>query len=161
MKVAITADVPDEKSPISPIFGRCAYYAIYDTTEDKLEFVPNQMGMYARGAGIQAAQFIVSQGVSIVITAGVAGPNSSMVLSQGGVRVINSFRGTIKDAIEMVKSGRIGEMEAEPYPMYMPRQIAPPVQMTREEEIKMLEEEKEMIEGRLEEIKKRLKELNK
>ncbi len=164
MKIAITADVPDEKSPVSPIFGRCGYYAIYDTTNDKLEFIPNQAGMYARGAGIQAAQFLVSQGVSMVITSGVVGPNSSMVLSQGGARIVNNFGGTVRDAIEMAKSGHLeGRETRAPYPMYAPpQQVAPfPMQMTKEEEIKMLEEEKNAIEERLKEVKKRLKELKK
>ncbi len=156
MRVAITADAPDENSPISPIFGRCAYYAIYDTATDKLEFVPNASAMYARGAGVQAAQQIANLGVQTVITSGIAGPNASMVLAQAGIQVINSFQGTIRDAIEAVKSGRI---YSEP-----PRAFPPPPQppyppMSKEEELRMLEEEKEYIEKRLEEIKKKLEEL--
>ena len=155
MRVAITADTPDENSPISPIFGRCAYYAIYDTTTDKLEFIPNPSAMYARGAGVQAAQQIATLGVQTVITAGIAGPNASMVLTQAGIQVINSFQGTIRDAIEAVKSGRI-----HPEPT---RGFSPPPQpyppMSREEELRMLEEEKEYIERRLKEIKKKLEEL--
>jgi len=154
MRVAITADVPDENSPISPIFGRCAYYAIYDTTNDKIEFVPNASAMYARGAGVQAAQQIANLGVQMVITSGIAGPNASMVLEQAGIQIINSFQGTIRDAIEALKAGRI-----HPGP---PRAVPPPEPyppMSKEEELRMLEEEKEYIEKRLEEIKKRLEEL--
>jgi predicted Fe-Mo cluster-binding NifX family protein len=152
MRVAITADVPDENSPISPIFGRCAYYAIYDTSTDKLEFVPNAAAMYARGAGVQAAQQVASLGVQMVITAGIAGPNASMVLSQAGIQVVNNFAGSIKDAVEAVKSGRITAQQA---PFAPPQ----PVPLSKEEELRMLEEEKEYIEKRLEEVKKRLKEL--
>ncbi len=154
MRVAITADAPDENSPISPIFGRCAYYAIYDTATDKLEFVPNASAMYARGAGVQAAQQIANLGVQTVITSGIAGPNASMVLAQAGIQVINSFQGRIRDAIEAVKSGRI---YSEPPRAFSPPQPYPP--MSKEEELRMLEEEKEYIEKRLEEIKKKLEEL--
>ncbi len=152
MRVAITADVPDENSPISPIFGRCAYYAIYDTATDKLEFVPNASAMYARGAGVQAAQQVANLGVQMLITSGIAGPNASMVLEQAGIQIINSFQGTIRDAVEAVKSGRI---QTGPLPI-PPRPYTP---ISKEEELKMLEEEKEYIENRLKEIKKRLEEL--
>ena len=150
MRVAITADVNDPNAPVSPIFGRCAYYAIYDTETDKLEFVPNASAMYARGAGVQAGQQIASLGANMVITAGVVGPNASMVLAQAGIEVINSFQGTIRDAVEAVKSGKIMGARAHP-------SAAQP--LSREEELRMLEEEKEFIERRLEEIRKRLKEL--
>ncbi len=152
MRVAITADVPDENSPISPIFGRCAYYAVYDTATDKLEFVPNAAAMYARGAGVQAAQQVASLGVQMVITAGIAGPNASMVLAQAGIQVVNNFGGTIRDAVEAVKSGKITAQQ-------MPITPPPPAPISKEEELRMLEEEKEYIERRLEEVKKRLKEL--
>jgi len=153
MRVAITADVPDENSPISPIFGRCAYYAVYDTATDKLEFVPNAAAMYARGAGVQAAQQVASLGVQMVITAGIAGPNASMVLAQAGIQVVNNFGGTIRDAVEAVKSGKITAQQMPITP--------PPAPISKEEELRMLEEEKEYIERRLEEVKKRLKELKK
>ncbi len=157
MRVAITADAPDENSPISPIFGRCAYYAIYDTEADKLEFVPNAAAMYARGAGVQAAQEIANLGVQMVITAGIAGPNATMVLQQAGIQIVNNFPGTIRDAIEAAKSGRIRTL---PAPVPGPPPVAPPYQpMSKEDELRMLEEEKEYIEKRLEEIKKKLKEL--
>ena len=154
MRVAITADAPDENSPISPIFGRCAYYAVYDTATDKLEFVPNAAAMYARGAGVQAAQQAASLGVQMVITAGIAGPNASMVLAQAGVQIVNNFAGTIRDAVEAVKSGKITATHG---PIPPPA----PVPISKEEELRMLEEEKEYIERRLEELKKRLKELKK
>ncbi len=158
MRVAITADAPDENSPISPIFGRCAYYAIYDTATDKLEFVPNAAAMYARGAGVQAAQEIANLGVQMVITAGIAGPNASMVLSQAGIQIVNNFPGTIRDAIEAVKSGKINAPQMPmPAPPPTPQPYAPP--LSKEDELRMLEEEKEYIERRLEEIKKKLKEL--
>ncbi len=162
MRVAITADVPDENSPISPVFGRCAYYAIYDASTDKLEFVPNPGGMMARGAGVQAGQFLIEQGVNTLITAGVVGPNASMVLGQAGIQVINGFQGRIRDAVEAVKSGNLRPTyqqppQPSPYQQYYP----PPMEIPPEEEIRMLEEEKMRIEERLEEIKKRLKELKK
>ena len=167
MRIAITADMPNEKSPISPIFGRCAYYAIYDTSTDKLEFVPNPGGMIARGAGVQAGQFLMENRVNMVITAGVVGPNASMVLAQAGINVINGFQGTIRDAIESAKSGALRNVMP-PQPMYPPSQYPPyptqyyqPEEIPPEEEIKMLEEEEARIKERLEEIKKRLKELKK
>ncbi len=158
MRVAITADAPDENSPVSPIFGRCAYYAIYDTATDKIEFVPNTAGMYARGAGVQAAQQVANLGVQMLITAGIVGPNASMAISQAGIEIINSFQGTIRDAVEAVKSGRI-RAQPQSIPPPVPPTSPPYPPMSKEEELRMLEEEKEYIERRLKEIKKRLEEL--
>ncbi len=152
MRVAITADAPDENAPVSPVFGRCAYYAVYDTATDKLEFVPNQAAMYPRGAGVQAAQQVASLGVQMVITGGVVGPNASMVLAQAGIQVINSFTGTIRDAVEYAKGGT---------PAPQPPGVPPQPALSKEEELRMLEEEKEFVEKRLAEIKKRLEELKK
>ncbi len=165
MRVAITADVNSENSPVSMVFGRCAYYAIYDTATGRLEFVPNPGGMAARGAGVQAGQFLIEQGVQMVITGGMVGPNASMVLDQAGIQVINGFRGTIRDAVEAVKAGRLAPQGA-PMPPGPPPGPAyptayPPEELPPEEEIRMLEEEKARIEERLEEIKKRLRELKK
>ncbi len=163
MRVAITADLADENSPVSMIFGRCAYYAIYDTSTDKLEFIPNPGGMMPRGAGVQAGQFLIEQGVQMVVTAGVVGPNASMVLAQAGIQVINSFRGTVRDAIETIKKGDLTPKVAQPppFPQPYPRYgyYPPEPELTKEDEIRMLEEEKTMIEERLKEIKKRLEEL--
>ncbi len=165
MRIAITADVTDENAPISPVFGRCPYYAIYDTNTDKLEFIPNPGGMMARGAGVQAGQFLIEQGVQMLITAGVAGPNASMVLSQAGIQMVNGFQGTIRDAVEAAKNGKLNSATptAYPPPQYPPYQgyYPPPVEIPPEEEVRMLEEEKSRIEERLEEIKKRLQELKK
>ena len=159
MRIVITADAPSDTSPVSPIFGRCAYYAVYDSSTDKLDFVPNPAVGYARGAGIQAAQYVLSLGPEMIITGGIPGPNSSMVLSQAGIPVITNFVGSVRDAIEDAKSGKLKPQAAQspmapaPFPGY---QQVPP---SKEDEIKMLEEEKEYIKRRLEEIKKRLKEL--
>ncbi len=151
MRVAITADVADENSPVSPIFGRCAYYAIYDSTTDRLDFVPNPGGMMARGAGVQAGQFLAEQGVQMVITAGMVGPNAAMVLGQAGIEVVNGFQGSVRDAVEMAKSGQRMQLAGMNYA---------PAPMSKEDEIRMLEEERMRIEERLAEIKKRLEELS-
>lgn len=162
MRIVITADAPSDTSPVSPIFGRCAYYAVYDSSTDKLDFVPNPAVGYARGAGIQAAQYVLSLGPEMIITGGIPGPNSSMVLSQAGIPVITNFVGSVRDAIEDAKSGKLKPQTAQspippmapgPFPGYQQ------VPLSKEDEIKMLEEEKEYIKRRLEEIKKRLKEL--
>jgi predicted Fe-Mo cluster-binding NifX family protein len=163
MRVAITADSPSESAPVSPVFGRCAYYAIYDTATGKLDFMQNPGGMMARGAGVQSAQFIASQGIQVLITAGVVGPNASMVLAQAGIEVVNGFQGTVADAVRAAKDGRLqGTAPSYPsMPTYYPANPYVPVEMSPEDELRMLEEEKAYIEERLEEIKKRLKELKK
>ena len=156
MKIAVACDAPQENSPVSAVFGRCAYFAIYDGKN--IEFIPNTSSGFARGAGIQAAQMLASMGVNIAITGGIVGPNASMVLAQAGISVVNGFHGTVKDAIESVQRGTMS-----PMPPNIPLVNEPPFitdsQSFEYDELKMLEEEKAYIEERLEDIKKRLNEL--
>jgi len=63
------------------------------------------------GAGIQAAQTMVNKGVDVVISGNI-GPNAFQVLSTAGVKIATGAYGTVQEAAEMYKSGKLGETGA-------------------------------------------------
>ena len=58
------------------------------------------------GAGIQAAQYVIGQGVQSVVTGNV-GPNAFGVFRAAGVPVYLFRSGTVRQAVEAHKSGQL------------------------------------------------------
>jgi len=96
-KIVIALSSSSVDSAVDPRFGRCPYFLIYDTESKEQEIVPNQSAQAFRGAGIAAAQFVVSQKAEAVI-AGNFGPNSLFALQQAGIKLY-SFNGSAKEAL--------------------------------------------------------------
>jgi predicted Fe-Mo cluster-binding NifX family protein len=99
MKSAVTSAGTGLESAVVPRFGRCACFALVDGESGALEAVPNPFQDGAGGAGTQAAQWVVWQGVGVVLT-GHCGPNATAVLDDGGVRGVEGVSGTVREAIE-------------------------------------------------------------
>ena len=60
MKVAITSTGNSLESTVDPRFGRCAYFAIYDTDSKAIAFIPNPARHVEEGAGPKAVQQVAS-----------------------------------------------------------------------------------------------------
>lgn len=99
MKLCITAQANNLEANVDERFGRCAYFVIYDTESSKHEIVENSYAAASGGAGIQAAQFMVDQGVSVVLTGNQPGPKAMQILNTANIKVINNIAGPIKNAI--------------------------------------------------------------
>ncbi|RKY13277.1 MAG: dinitrogenase iron-molybdenum cofactor biosynthesis protein [Planctomycetota bacterium] len=107
MLVVVTSQGDTLDSQVDGRFGRCAWFLFYDTEKDELvEAVQNAAAAAGGGAGIQAAQFVVNKGAKAVITGNV-GPNASAVLQGAGVEIYVGASGTVKDAIEAFKAGKL------------------------------------------------------
>ncbi|MCD6484508.1 MAG: dinitrogenase iron-molybdenum cofactor biosynthesis protein [Candidatus Odinarchaeota archaeon] len=157
---------------VSPIFGRCPTYTIVEIDNGQIintKVIQNYAGGAIRGAGIQAAQIIASEGVTTVV-AGSFGPNASMALGSMGIRMIPGISGiTVKEAVDRYIRGELTGtapvMPAPPAPM-APYPTGYPgmpyaTQPTKEQEIQFLMQQKEAIEKRIKEIEKRIAELEK
>ena len=68
MKVAITSSGNNLGSVIDQRFGRCAYFAIYDTETRQVEFIENTNKDAEEGAGPASVALIANQGAGKVIS---------------------------------------------------------------------------------------------
>ena len=106
MKVVVTSGGADLDAPSSPVFGRCLVYVFVDTDSMAFEAVPNPAISVSGGAGIQAAQFVVEQGVEAVLTGNV-GPNAFGVLQTAGVPVFLTRGGTVREVVQAYMAGSL------------------------------------------------------
>ncbi|HBN04486.1 MAG: hypothetical protein H6Q16_1678 [Bacteroidetes bacterium] len=68
MKVAITSKGNTLESVLDSRFGRCSYFAFYDTESKKLEFVKNPNLNVNEGAGPLSVKLIASYGVKKAVS---------------------------------------------------------------------------------------------
>lgn len=109
MKVVVSAQGQTLNSPTSPVFGRCPTLIFVDTETLEFEAMGNPAMNESGGAGIQAAQFVVSHGAQAVIT-GNLGPNAFDVLEAAGVPGYLIQTGTVEQAVHDYKAGELQQM---------------------------------------------------
>ncbi|MBN1796665.1 MAG: NifB/NifX family molybdenum-iron cluster-binding protein [Sedimentisphaerales bacterium] len=110
MIIAITASAEGIDSPVDPRFGRAAYFAIVDTENDQCNSIPNEAVSAAAGAGVTAAKTITDTGAQAVLT-GNCGPNAARTLQAAGIKIYAGVSGTVKEAIEAFKAGKLNETQ--------------------------------------------------
>lgn len=109
MKIAISSTGDSLNSKIDLRFGRALGFIIYDLENDSFKFINNTQNLNAaQGAGIQAAQNVVSQDVNAIIT-GHCGPKAFAVLSAAEVKIYTGADGTIGETIDKFKKGEFQE----------------------------------------------------
>jgi len=109
MKVVVSSQGDNLDAPASPVFGRCPTYMFVETETFEFEAVPNPAMNQAGGAGIQAAQFVVSQGAQAVLS-GNLGPNAFDVLQAASVPGYLAPEGTVRQVVEAYKAGQLQPM---------------------------------------------------
>ena len=111
MKICITSEGGNLDSNVDPRFGRCQYFIIVDTQTSKFEAIPNPNNEAMGGAGIQSAQLVASKQVKAVLTGNV-GPNAFQTLNAGRIDIYTGISGSVKEAIEAYKSGKLKKTES-------------------------------------------------
>jgi predicted Fe-Mo cluster-binding NifX family protein len=106
MKIAVTASGPELTSPVDPRFGRCTYFLFVDSETLQFEAVENPNVALTSGAGIQSAQLVAKKGANVLLT-GSCGPNAFQTLQTAGVEVVVGITGTIQEAVQEYKSGKL------------------------------------------------------
>lgn len=110
MKIAVSAKSPAPEGDVASQFGRAANFLVFDTENDRWQFVDNASARFAtHGAGIQAAQTVCRLGVQVVIT-GSVGPKAFDVLVAGGVKVYRGDARTALKAMEAFRQGQLSEL---------------------------------------------------
>jgi predicted Fe-Mo cluster-binding NifX family protein len=112
MKLAITSQGSYLQSPVDPRFGRARYLIVVDTETGAFSAVDNSVNLNAaQGAGIQTGKRIVDLGVDGLIT-GHVGPKAFSTLQAGGVKIYTGASGSVADAIEQFKAGKLAAAAA-------------------------------------------------
>ena len=106
MKVAVSSNEKNLDAQLDPRFGRCAYFLVVNPDDMSFEALNNQSAAQGGGAGIQAGQFLASQGVAAVIT-GNCGPNAVQTLSAAGIELFGGQSGTVREVVERFKKGNL------------------------------------------------------
>jgi predicted Fe-Mo cluster-binding NifX family protein len=111
MKIAITSNGANLDAPMSPVFGRCPMVVLVETEPLQFEAIENPAIAAPSGAGIQAAQLVVERGAQAVVTGNV-GPNALDVFQSAGVPIYLFNGGTVRDAVEAFKAGKLQPIAA-------------------------------------------------
>ena len=86
MKVALCVDEDRRDAKISDVFGRCRYFAVYDTGDKDLKFIENHGDDASRGAGIKAGQLLIDKKVERVYCSHI-GPNAERIIKGGNIYI--------------------------------------------------------------------------
>ena len=111
MKLAVSSTGNTLESMVDSRFGRCTTFIIVDTDTMEFQAYSNDAISSAHGAGIGAAQGIAKLGAEAILT-GHVGPNAHMALSAAGVKMYVGATGTIQDAVEAYKQGKLNEVNS-------------------------------------------------
>ena len=99
MKIAITSEGDNLSAQIDSRFGRCVFFAIYDTDTKQTEFIANPGKDASGGAGPAAVQFIAKQGVSKIV-AGEFGGKTLPLLQSLNIEMISEQDKSISEIIK-------------------------------------------------------------
>ncbi|MBN1979096.1 MAG: NifB/NifX family molybdenum-iron cluster-binding protein [Anaerolineae bacterium] len=154
MKIVVTSSGTTLEAQAHPAFGRCPIYLFINTETMQFEAVENPAENAAGGAGIQAAQFVVERGAQAVVTGNV-GPNAFQVLQPAGVPVYLFGGGTVRQAVEAYKAGKLSTTGGASQPAHagMGSERGAP---SREEEIAALRETARELRKQAAEVMERL-----
>jgi predicted Fe-Mo cluster-binding NifX family protein len=149
MKICVSALGKDLSAQIDWRFGRCPFFVIVDPDTMAFEAVPNENSIDVAGRAFCIAhpETLLNKGVDLVISGNI-GPNIYHMFHAAGVDIATLTAGTVKEAVEMYKSGGLSIIGAP-----MPRRV--------KEEISMLEARSKSLRQELEQVEKRLGELRK
>ncbi|WP_333570639.1 NifB/NifX family molybdenum-iron cluster-binding protein [Thermodesulfobacterium commune] len=103
MKICIVSQGKDLEAEIDSRFGRCRYFIFYDTETGEKEVVENTWREAVQGAGVQAAQFVASKGVQVLVTGGKLGPKAERIIGSAKIKILE-VSGKVIDGINQVKN---------------------------------------------------------
>jgi len=108
MKIAITSTGKTLDSQVDQRFGRTAYFISVDTETMDFSVIENESAAAAGGAGISSGKVVIDAGAEAVLT-GNCGPNAERTLTAAGVKLYTGVTGTIAEAVELFKGGKLTE----------------------------------------------------
>ncbi len=87
MKIAISVTKAGEAATLEMRFGRCPYFAVYDSDSKEFEWFENAGIKATSGAGTGAAQALINRQIDVVIS-GQYGPKAVQVLEAAKIKML-------------------------------------------------------------------------
>ena len=87
MKIAISVTTAGDSATLEMRFGRCPYFAVYDSDSKEFEWFENAGIKATSGAGTGAAQALINRNIDIVIS-GQYGPKAVQVLEAAKIKML-------------------------------------------------------------------------
>jgi len=109
MKIVLTSDGQSEDAEVDERFGRCQFFAIFDTEDSTLTYHKNEGQASSQGAGIASSQFIADQGANVLIT-GRVGPKALQGLEGANIKMFKGDGMTLSAAIDAYKQGLLRDL---------------------------------------------------
>ena len=112
MKVAVSCQGQSLDDKMDPRFGRTKHFLIVDTDTMDYKAVDNAQNLtLAQGAGIQAAQNVINQDVSAIVS-GNCGPKAFATLSAAKIDIYVGGAGTVREIVEQLKDGTLKKADS-------------------------------------------------
>lgn len=105
MKIAIPLD--DNRTDVCMVLARAPFFLFWE--DGKQTIVENPAAAAQRGAGIQAAQFLVDNGVKALITQR-CGQNAADVLTAADMKIYKSVNKAAADDLAACRDGKLDVM---------------------------------------------------
>jgi predicted Fe-Mo cluster-binding NifX family protein len=112
MKIAVSTGKGGMDDVVTPVFGRCRSFTVVEVEGSEIKghrVIPNQAAQSPSGAGIHASQIVLNAGAESVITGNI-GPNSMVVLKQGGVKIFSGGGMKVEEAVKACIEGKLQEI---------------------------------------------------
>ena len=106
MKIAIPVDDKSMETTVCQSFGRTPYFLIYDTESKESVYIDNSAAASQGGAGIKAAQTIVDNNVSALLTPR-CGENAAEVIKAADMKIYKTVNDSITDNINALNDGKL------------------------------------------------------
>lgn len=104
MKILIPVD--SDKVEVCQAFGRAPFFAVKDTEKDSLTYINNPAANAEGGAGIKAAQAVIDESASVLLTVRL-GQNSADALKAAGIEIYKTDGPTVEENLEAYKNGKL------------------------------------------------------
>ncbi len=110
MKIAIPVEDKKLETSVCQSFGRALYFLIYDTETKESIIIDNSATASQGGAGIKAAQTIIDNKVSVLLTPR-CGENAAEVLNAAGIKIYKTRDASAMDNINAFIEGQLSLLE--------------------------------------------------
>lgn len=102
---------PESNAVLHPRFGRAPAFIIVDMAQGQRQILVNPAQQAQGGAGVQAAEFLVKQGVNVVIS-GAFGPKAFNVLKAAKIQMYQASSGSVDELISRFNNGELDIAES-------------------------------------------------